>query len=156
MTVIKSKWTYLISISGYMWQAFLWLAFTCFFTYTYLFAEYVKSAGSTLALFHTEQCRHIALFVNIGLIVMLAFDKSNCKRKFSSSEYLVPFVAIVFCLLTMEHSEIVTQTRLSDYKWPLSSATLSVASFVLFLLCLFVMKVRTLIPEKESVTKTVL
>lgn len=132
-------------------QAFVWVLFMCFFTYTTLFVELLKVDGDFPRLFYDEQSTFLALYVNVGLIVMLMFDNHVANKIFRGN--YMPFMGLLVVLLLLGHCNLVKSGEYLKYVSPLSEKWLSYAIYVAFLFILYVMKVKSLLPEEIKVKK---
>lgn len=131
--------------------AFVWVLFMFFFTYTTLFEELLKTNGHFSQLFYDEQSRYLALYVNIGLVFMLLFDNHSVNKWFRGAFYYIPFIGLVIALLLMGHCNLVKSGEHINYRYPLSEERLSYLIYIAFLIMLFIMKVRTLMPSADEI-----
>jgi hypothetical protein len=136
-----------------LFLAFVWVLFMFFFTYTTLFEELLKKNGNFPGLFYEEQSSFIALYVNIGLVIMLLFDNHAVNKKFRGAVYYIPIMGLVVAFFLMGHCYLVKSGEHVNYIFPLSTERLSYVIYAVFLLMLYVMKVRSLIPDEVSVKK---
>lgn len=133
--------------------AFVWILFMFFFTYTPLFAELMKVDGHFSQVFYKGQSSYLALYVNIGLVLMLLFDNHAVNKRFEGAVYYIPIIGLVFALLLMGHCNLVLTHQHENYIYPLSEKHLSYLIYIAFLILLFMMKVRTLMPSPNEVVR---
>lgn len=125
----------------------MWMGFIVFFSYTSLLVELTKANGDFLNLFYNEQSKYIALFVNVGIVIMLLFDNWGAEHRHNSYAFYISIFAIVLCLIIMAHCDLNISNRLQNYKKPISCECLSVIIHGLFLLLVYILKVNTLTKE---------
>ncbi|MDE6043395.1 MAG: hypothetical protein K2G07_07640 [Muribaculaceae bacterium] len=124
--------------------AFVWTAFILFFTYTALLVEAVKVNGSFYDSFYKSQSQFVAMFVNIGIIIMLLFDNHAVNKEFHGIGYYIPIVAIAICIMILAHCDTNNNKCLDDYITPISYEKLSVVLFCFFIIIIYCLKARTL------------
>ncbi|MCM1522742.1 MAG: hypothetical protein NC039_08850 [Muribaculaceae bacterium] len=145
---------YIYANANAIFLAFVWTCFLVFFTYTTLLVEAVKVEGDFYGLFYKSQSEYVALFVNIGIIVMLLFDNHAANKRFEGVAYYIPIVAIALCVFIMAHSSMSINNELAFYRWPICEKELSFRIYLVFTFIIFSLKVRALsdtIPQKKSV-----
>lgn len=124
--------------------ALVWTAFLLFFTYTTLLVEAVKVNGSFYELFYKSQSQFVAMFVNIGIIIMLLFDNHAANKEFHGLEYYIPIIAIAICIMILAHCDTYINNGLDEYIIPISYEKLSFILFCCFLIIIFCLKARSL------------
>lgn len=135
--------------------ALLWVCFIVFFTYTTLLVALVEEQTNFIDSFYQEQAKFVSLFVNFGIVFMLVFDVVNCKNStIKSYEYILPFIAMLLCLIIMAHCKILNIGEGANYVYPINSRYLSIFAFVLYLFCIWFLKILTLLPQIECVKKS--
>lgn len=124
--------------------AFVWTAFILFFTYTTLLVEAVKVNGSFYESFYNSQSQFVAMFVNIGIIIMLLFDNHAVNKEFHGIGYYIPIVAIAICIMILAHCDTYVNKSLDEYIIPISYEKLSVVLFCCFITIIYCLKARAL------------
>ena len=134
---IKCWLEFLAANRDSLFLAFVWVLFMVFFTYTTLVVELVRTEGDFCELFYQEQSRYIALFVNVGIVIMLLFDNHVANQRFQGYSYYVPIVALVFCLIIMAHCEANIHDNIQEYVKPISLEYLSIVAYGCFLFLVY-------------------
>ncbi len=141
---------------SYIFTALLWVCFMIFFTYTTLIVALIETKTDFIKTFHNEQAGFISLFVNFGIIFMLVFDIVSVKgNRINKYDYILPFVAIAFCLIVLAHSRICNLNILGNYICLINSPYLSIIAFVLYILCIWLLKTMALLPPVDNVKKVI-
>lgn len=152
----KDNLSYLFSIRTSLFLALAWVLFMMFFTYTALVVELLKIDGNFVGLFYGEQSRYIALFVNIGLVVMLLFDNHvSLGKKLHGAFYYVPIIGIILSILLMTHCRLVVAEAHKIFVKPISREELSFVIYGFLMLVIYLLKVKSLITERVNVRKGV-
>ena len=128
-------WSYLHSIKRSFPLALLWMGFMVFFTYTILLLAIVETDTNFKTVFYEQQSSYISLFVNCGLVLMLVLDYVNSHpRSITPCSFVLPFIAIMLCLIIKAHCDSNLKDILGNYMWPISSENLSIVAYTLFLI----------------------
>ena len=148
---------YLIANKREVMIAVLWVCFMFFFTYTDLLVALVDSTTSFMSEFHKTQATYISLFINFGIIFMLVFDYvfANKGKQVSPFLYILPFVCIGMCLIIMVHSNIFNSGELQKYIKPIGCRYLSIYTYIVYLIGVFILKLRVILPPLYIVNKEV-
>lgn len=124
--------------------SFVWISFLLFFTYTTLLVEAIKIDGNFYSFFYNDQSQYVALFVNIGIIIMLLFDNHAANKEFHGVEYYIPIIAITLCIVLMAHCDCNINNELHKFITPLSYEKLSIILYCCFIIMIYYLKARSL------------
>ena len=137
-------------------MAVLWLAFMVFFTYTVLLSALIEVDTSFVSTFYEQQSTYLSLLVNMGLVVMLVVDYASTQiHTISIQSYILPFIAIVLCILIKAHCDCNINGELIKYVKPISYQPLSIIMYIFFIINLFILKVMTLLPSTLHTQKEI-
>lgn len=153
MGYISKTWSYICSIKRSLPLAFMWMLFMAFFTYTILFVALIEKDVDFASIFYNQQSSYISLFVNFGLVIMLVFDYASSHKTISLSSFILPFIAILLCIVIKGHCDCNMDGTLIKYIWPISYEPLSIIIYVVFLFLIFILKVISLTPETSETKK---
>ena len=127
-----------------------------FFTYTDLIIALVEANTDFIDVFHKKQSGFIALFVNLGIIFMLVFDVvSNKKMSITTHEYVLPFIAIIISVIIIAHSRVCISNNMENYVFPINSKEMSIYVYAMYVLCVYMLKINTLLPQTAKVKKEI-
>lgn len=133
-------------------MALMWVGFMIFFTYTDVIMAFIKVTVDSVDCYSANQCRQIAMFVNFGLVAMLAFDYGSTDKPLRSKDFILPFISIALSIIILGHSYLVNTDRYQNYIYPLNIKEFGLYIHGLFILSLFKLKYNVLcagIPEQN-------
>lgn len=134
-------------------NAATWVLFMTFFTYSKLYEAVVSSGVSFVDSFVSNQAGFLSMFVNLGLVIMLAFDYSNVSKPIDYRDFRTPFVLIVLVLAIMWHTSL-EPNGYDNFVAPLSWKVFSYLLHLIFIVGLWWMKFRVLnASEPELIVK---
>lgn len=111
-----------------------WVLFISFFTYTTLCYDLVKVGVSFIDEYYINQHRFLSLFVNVGLVCMLAFDYNSIKRPLDYKYIIIPMLLFFMAVVIMAHATIAFDNQLDTFIFPIKCSCFGVLTHALFLL----------------------
>lgn len=135
-------------------NAAAWVLFMTFFTYPKLYEAFVSSGVSLVDSFVCQQGGFLSMFVNLGLVIMLAFDYSNVVKPIDFRDFITPFGLIMLVLGIMWHTSL-DPCGYANFIIPLSCKGFSYFLHLIFVIGLWWMKFSVLnASEVEKIVKS--
>lgn len=130
--------------------AFIWLAFILFFTYSSLFVFVVQTEADLTQLYYNMQCRLLSVFVNFGLLFMLAIDYLISDKN-KHSRLLVLCLACFFIIIGLYgHARYHEMGVLDRFRYPFCTDEFSFILQTIFILILLYIRYRTTRPNGRN------
>ena len=127
-----------------------WLLLIILFTYTPLVDEALKMDNAFDKMYRESQSNWIALFVNYGLLLMVAIDYLAASKRPTGKEILLLIAGFFLGMFICAHTNAYNLNKLEGYIKPLSCHQLSYVFHLLFLGILFYLKTKSLEEISEN------